>query len=214
MVRVVIASCSVTYHGRGETDLPRAVRAILIKADGAVSVHSDIGNKPLNYMGAGNTLTITRKGRQQIWTFATKKETITVRIHRLISDTAFPLDGAEPGLERRGTEHQLQAWIAANPSCLGRGWEVLAREYPTGAGAVDILAKDPNGQIVAVEVKRTAMLPSVDQAHRYVEALNLSGEYGVVRGLIAAVDVRPNTRAQADRRGISWIELPQIWRND
>lgn len=213
-MRVVIASCSVTYQGRGNTSLPRAVRAILIKSDGAVSIHSDLGNKPLNYMGTGNTLTVTRRGRQQIWTFANKKEAIEVKIHSLISDTAFDLDGAEPGLERQNTEHHLQAWIAANPESLGAGWEVLAREYPTGAGAVDILARDPNGQIVAVEVKRTAMLPSVDQAHRYVEALNRSGEYGIVRGLVAALDVRPNTRAQADKRGVTWIEVaPSEWNN-
>lgn len=210
-MRVLIASCSVTYEGRGNTHLPRATRAILIKSDGSVSVHSDISNKPLNYMGAGNTLTITRKGRQQVWTFATKKETIEVRIHRLISDTSFMLDGAEPGLARQGTEHHLQAWIAAHPESLGSGWEVLAREYPTGAGAVDILAKDPNGQIVAVEVKRIAMLPSVDQAHRYVEALNQSGQHGLVRGMVAAVDVRPKTRAQAEKRGISWVEVDENW---
>lgn len=210
-MRVVIAYCSVTYQGRGNTTLPRATRAILIKADGAISVHSDIGNKALNYMGAGNTLSISKKGRQQTWTFSNKKESIEVKIHKLISDSSFDLDGSEPGLERQGTEHHLQAWIAAHPESLGHGWEVLSREYPTGAGAVDILAKDPQGQIVAVEVKRTAMLPSVDQAHRYMEALNRSGEHGPVRGLIAALDVRPNTRSQADKRGISWTEIDPQW---
>jgi len=211
-VRVIIASCSVTYQGRGNTTLPRATRAILIKADGAISVHSDLGNKPLNYMGSGNTLTVTRKGKQQIWTFANKKEAIEVKIHKLISDTAFDLDGSEPGLERQNTEDHLQAWIAANPQSLGTGWEVLAREYPTGAGPVDILARDSKGQIVAVEVKRTAMLGSVDQVHRYVESLNRSGEHGNVRGLVAAIDVRPKTREQAEKRDISWIEVnPADW---
>jgi RecB family endonuclease NucS len=163
-------------------------------------------------MGSGNILTISRRGKQQIWTFANKKEAIEVKIHKLISDTAFDLDGSEPGLERQNTEHHLQAWIAANPQSLGTGWEVLAREYATGAGPVDILARDAQGQIVAVEVKRTAMLGSVDQAHRYVEALNRSGEHGNVRGLVAALDVRPNTRAQADKRDISWVEInPADW---
>lgn len=211
-MRVVIASCSVTYEGRGSTDLPKAIRAILIKSDGAVSVHSDLGNKPLNYMGAGNTLTITRRGRQQVWTFSSKKEVIEVRIHRLISDTSFDLDGSEPGLDRQGTEHHLQAWIAANPECLGPGFKTLGREYRTGAGAVDILAIDPEGQVYAVEVKRIAMIASVDQAHRYVEALNRAGTHGTVRGMIAALDVRPNTRRQAEKRGIAWVEISDAWR--
>lgn len=162
-------------------------------------------------MAAGNALSVAFRGRQQIWTFTTKKESIEVKIHKLISDTSFNLDGSEPGLERQGTEHHLQAWIAAHPESLGRGWKVLSREYPTGAGAVDILAEDPNGQIVAIEVKRTAMLPSVDQAHRYVEALNRSGEHGIVRGVVAALDVRPRTREQADTRGIAWIEIDPGW---
>lgn len=211
-VRIVVASCSVTYEGRGNTDLPRATRAIIIKSDGAISVHSDLSNKPLNYMGAGNAFTITRKGRQTIWAFSNKKEAITVRIHKLISDTSFNLEGSEPGLHRQGTEHHLQAWIASHPESLGRGWEVLAREHPTGAGPVDILARDPEGNTVAVEVKRTAMLGAVDQATRYVEALNQTGEHGTVRGMIAALDVRPNTKALADKRGIHWVELPSDWR--
>lgn len=211
-MRVVIASCSVTYEGRGSTDLPKANRAILIKSDGAVSVHSDLGNKPLNYMGAGNTLTISKRGRQQIWTFASKKEIITVRIHKLISDTSFDLEGSEPGLARQGTEHHLQAWIAENPECLGPGFQTLGREYQTGAGAVDILAMDREGHVYAVEVKRTAMLPSVDQTHRYVEALNRGGEHGVVKGMLVALDVRPKTRAQAEKRGILWTEIDPGWR--
>ena len=50
-MRLVIAECSVTYAGRLNAYLPPAKRLIMIKADGAVLVHSDGGSyKPLNWM--------------------------------------------------------------------------------------------------------------------------------------------------------------------
>lgn len=210
-VRIVVALCSVTYQGRGLTELPRAVRAILIKGDGAVSIHADAGNKPLNYMGAGNTFTPTRRGPQHVWTFSNRKETLEVRIHRLISDSDFDLDALDPGLSRDRTEHHLQAWLAAHPDALGEGFSFVAREFQTGAGAVDLLVTDADGQYVAVEVKRTAMLGAVDQVLRYVSALNADGALGQVRGMIAALDVRPNTAEQADRRGVPYVTVTPDW---
>jgi RecB family endonuclease NucS len=210
-VRIVVALCSVTYTGRGSTELPRAVRAILIKSDGAISIHADTGNKPLNYMGAGNVFTPTRRGPQHVWTFSNRKETLEVRIHRLISDSDFDLDALDPGLSRDRTEHHLQAWLADHPEALGDGYTFVAREYQTGAGAVDLLVRDADGNYVAVEVKRTAMLGAVDQVHRYVTALNMSGDLGSVTGMVAALDVRPNTAEQADRRGIPYVTVRPDW---
>lgn len=207
-MRIVVANCSVDYSGRGQTHLPYAVRALLIKADGSVSIHADLnGNKPLNYMGAPCVLTIRKRGRSQVWVFENKKESIQVRIRSIISDETFHLDGTEPGLARTGTEHELQAWIAEHPYCLGDSVQFIQREYRTGAGAVDLLMRDELG-FLAVEVKRVASLGSVDQVLRYVDALNAHGELGVVRGVIAALDIRPTTAAQALRRGVECITVP------
>jgi RecB family endonuclease NucS len=203
-MRIVVAECTVTYSGRGSTHLPRAVRAIFIKSDGAVSVHADTSNKPLNYMGAGNTFTEARQGRQTLWTFATRKEVIEVKIHRMVSDQTILLDGADPGLKRDGTEHHLQAWIAEHPECLGPGYTFVAREYPTGAGPVDLLVRDAEGLPVAVEVKRVAQgMNVVDQISRYVQALNELGELGTVTGMIAAFEIRPRTEERAARKNIA-----------
>lgn len=208
-MRIVIARLSVEYSGRGDTRLPAAVRAILIKQDGAVSIHADMnGNKPLNYMSAPNTFTQTRRGRQIIWTFRNRKETLTVRIHSLISDTSFALDTIEPGLTRARTEKDLQAWLAAHPSVLGDDVRVVHREYPTGSGPVDLLAITDSGQAIAIEVKRTAMLGAVDQVLRYTAALNASGTLGPVAGMIVAVDIRPNTAALAAVHGITCRTVP------
>ena len=40
-MRLVIARCSVDYQGRLSAHLPSAVRLLLAKADGSVSIHAD-----------------------------------------------------------------------------------------------------------------------------------------------------------------------------
>jgi RecB family endonuclease NucS len=48
-MRLIVARCEVRYTGRLSALLPRALRLIVIKADGSVLVHADAGGyKPLN----------------------------------------------------------------------------------------------------------------------------------------------------------------------
>lgn len=212
-MRVVVADCSVIYTGRGDTKLPRAIRALIVKDDGSVSVHNDRGTKPLNYMGKDCVLTITSEETYDMWSFDTRKESLQVKMFQVYSDSFFPLERSpEDTLERDGTENQLQEWISEHPECVGEGFVFVSREYPTGAGPVDILMKDPEGTFVAVEVKRVAMLGAVDQVSRYVEALKRDSGFTEVYGLIAALDVRPKTRELASKRGISWVTVPNSWR--
>jgi len=213
-MRMVIATCSVVYTGRGDTRLPAAVRAILIKTDGAVSIHSDFGNKPLNYMGKGSIHTESEADGTLVWSFDSRKESIQIHLHAVHSDSDHLLSEVEPGLVRDGTEPQLQAWLAEHPEQLGPGYTLVGREYPTGAGPVDLLVLDEAGTPVAVEVKRVAMLGAADQVSRYMEALRSEVEFQHVRGMIAALDVRPKTRLLAEKRNISWVELPRTWRDE
>jgi len=48
-MRLVIATCTVDYVGRLSAHLSSAVRLLMVKADGSVSVHADGGAyKPLS----------------------------------------------------------------------------------------------------------------------------------------------------------------------
>src|SRR4051794_4485536 len=50
-VRLVIAKCSVDYVGRLSAHLPPAVRLLMVRAEGSVSIHADArAYKPLNWM--------------------------------------------------------------------------------------------------------------------------------------------------------------------
>lgn len=185
----------------------------MLKADGSISIHNNKSNKPLNYMGKGNVFTEEIVGGQTIWNFDTRKENLRVEMHEIISDTSFDLEDDEEGLIRDGTENHLQAWLADNPDALGAGYTLVSREYVTGAGPVDLLVLDADGNPIAIEVKRVAMLSSADQIRRYVEALKEKEGFENVRGIIAALDVRPNTVKLAEKRGTDWVIVPPNWRD-
>jgi endonuclease len=211
-MRIVIANCSAVYTGRGDTKLSPAVRAIIIKSDGAVSIHPDTGNKPLNYMGKGNVFTEESIDDNIIWKFDTSKENLTLILHEIISDSEHELDLDAEGLVRDGTENHLQEWLAENPEVIGNGFTLVEREFRTEHGPVDLLMKDSEGNYLAVEIKRVAMLNTVGQVKRYVDAMMETGLHGDVRGLIAALDIRPNTLKLAQRRGIECVTVGDAWK--
>lgn len=172
-MRVLIARCAVVYSGRLDTTLAPAVRAILLKADGSVAVHTDAALAAKNWMVRPTSVYLPPVGRASrrrpvTWTFATSRESLTITITSVLADTEHALEVADPGLVKRGTERDLQAWLARHPDRLGDGHVFLAREHPTGAGPVDLMTLAPDGVRVAVEVKRVASIGAVDQVSRYV----------------------------------------------
>jgi RecB family endonuclease NucS len=203
-VRLVVARCSVDYEGRLVAHLPEAVRLIMVKADGCVAVHSDGGAyKPLNWMNAPNT----RRESPGGWEVVNPKgERLVITIVEVISDSSFPF-GEDPGLVKDGVEAHLQQLLADNPSTLGSGMTLVRREYHTAIGPIDLVCRDRDGQLVAIEVKRRGEIDGVEQLARYVERLRLDSSLGEVRGLFVAQLVKPQARVLAESRGLGWLEV-------
>jgi RecB family endonuclease NucS len=203
-VRLVIARCSVDYAGRLTAHLPEAVRLIMVKADGCVAVHADGGAyKPLNWMNAPNTL-VTSDGEWIVT--GPKGEQLTITLHEVLSDTSFPL-GSDPGLRKDGVEAHLQELLAANPDAIEAGLRLVRREYPTAIGPIDLVCRDADDHVVAVEVKRRGEIDGVEQLTRYVERLHLDSTLGDVRGVLVAQVVRQQARVLAEARGFRWVEV-------
>lgn len=212
-MRIVIAECSAIYTGRGDTKLDVAVRAIMIKTDGSVSLHSDQNMKPLNYMTGKVVFTeeINPDGGIE-WVFDSSRESLRLTLYSIISDSSHELSEFEPGLQRDGTEKDLKFWLASNPSVLGSGYSTVDVEYPTGQGPVDLYVLDELGVPVAVEIKRVATLASVGQILRYVHSLREISN-PETRGMIAALDIRPKTKILADKHEfLRCVTLPDDWR--
>ena len=203
-MRLVIARCSVDYEGRLSAHLPEAVRLIMVKADGCVAVHADGGAyKPLNWMNAPNTLVA---GADEWVVTNPKGERLTITLHEVLTDTAHDL-GTDPGLRKDGVESHLQELLAANPGTIEDGLRLVRREYPTAIGPVDLVCRDREGNVVAVEVKRRGEIDGVEQLTRYVERLHLDSTLGLVRGVLVAQVVKPQARVLAEARGFRWVEV-------
>jgi RecB family endonuclease NucS len=201
-VRLVIARCSVDYVGRLTAHLPSALRLLLVKADGSVSIHADDrAYKPLNWMSPPCTLA-EAPGR---WTVTNKAgEQLVITIEEVVSDSSYEL-GKDPGLVKDGVEKHLQELLADRCDVLGEGWTLVQREYFTDIGPVDLLCKDESGAHVLVEIKRHAEIDGVEQLTRYLQ--RVSTVLGDVKGVLAAQSFKPQAKVLAADRGIVCVQL-------
>jgi len=203
-VRLVVATCSVTYVGRLEASLGEAKRLLMVKADGCIAIHADGGAyKPLNWMNAPNTLT----EHDDRWVVTNPKgETLTIFMREVHSDSQHEL-GEDPGLTKDGVEAHLQELLAALPDSIESGLTLVKREYPTAVGPVDLLCRDASGTTVAIEIKRRGEIDGVEQLTRYINCLRADSSLGEIRGIFVAQVIKPQARVLAESRGLSWREV-------
>lgn len=203
-MRLVVAKCSVDYSGRLTAHLPMAMRLILIKADGSVSIHADDrAYKPLNWMSPPCTIRMD----DDIWTVTNRSgDTLVISIEEVVHESAHDL-GVDPGLIKDGVEAHLQALLAEQVERLGSGYTLIRREYPTPIGPVDLLCRDAAGAVVAVEIKRRGEIDGVEQLTRYVELLGRDPLLAPVTGVFAAQQIKPQARTLAEDRGLRCVVL-------
>jgi RecB family endonuclease NucS len=215
-MRLVIARCSVDYAGRLSAHLPMATRLLMLKGDGSILVHSDSGSyKPLNWMNPPCTISVQEPdeeqvalGVQEVWRVSQAKtaDILYVLIFEVIHELEHHL-GIDPGLIKDGVEAHLQELLAEHLEVWDPKATLIRREYFTAIGPVDILAKDGNGQTVAIELKRRGDIDGVEQLTRYLELLNRDPQLRPVRGIFAAQEIKPQARTLAEDRGIECLVL-------
>jgi len=201
-MRLVIAQCSVDYVGRLSAHLPSAIRLLMIKADGSVSIHADDrAYKPLNWMSPPCKL----EEAPGVWRVVNKAgEQLLITIEEIHEDISYEL-GKDPGLVKDGVEAHLQELLAAAPHTMGDGYTLVRREYMTAIGPVDLLCRDASGGAVAVEVKRRGEIDGVEQLTRYLELMNRDPLLGPVAGVYVAQEIKPQARTLAEDRGIRCV---------
>lgn len=219
----MIAQCQVDYAGRLTAHLPMAKRLIMVKSDGAVSVHADDrAYKPLNWMSPPCTLTVSVPEPDedlpattadidpqitQVWEVRGRDgDTLQISIGEVFLDTEHDM-GIDPGLQKDGVEAHLQALLAEHPGTFGEGCTLVRREHPTPIGPVDLLLRDASGGYVAVEVKRRGEIDGVEQLTRYLELMNRDPHLAPVKGVFAAQQIKPQARVLATDRGITCVTV-------
>jgi RecB family endonuclease NucS len=201
-VRLVIARCSVDYIGRLTAHLPPAIRLLMVKADGSVSIHADDrAYKPLNWMSPPCRV----EEAPGVWRVVNKAgEELRITLEEVLHDTSHEL-GIDPGLRKDGVEAHLQELLAASPVIFGEGFTLVRREFPTAIGPVDLMCRNAEAASVAIEVKRRATIDAVEQLTRYLELLNRDPLLAPVSGILAAQTIAPQARTLAEDRGIRCV---------
>lgn len=179
-------------------------------------MHSDsLSYKPLNWMSPPCVLSVlepepelANSGVIELWKVSQAKsaDLLMISIHEILHDSSHEL-GMDPGLQKDGVEADLQRLLAEQIELLGQGYRLVRREYMTAIGPVDILAKDENGQSVAVEIKRRGDIDGVEQLTRYLELMNRDPLLTPVTGVFAAQEIKPQARTLAEDRAIRCVIL-------
>jgi endonuclease len=207
-VRLIVARCSVDYTGRLTTHLPEAVRLLMFKADGGVSIWHDGGSavKPQNWMTPptvieedGDTIVVRKHA-------GATEDRLEIRISEVLSDSLHDM-GEAAELEKDGVEAHLQEALAAAPQFCGEGFRLVRREWPTDIGPVDLMCRDDDDGWIAVEIKRVATIDAVEQLARYLERICLDPAMAECRGVLAAQTIKPQARVLAESRGIACVEV-------
>lgn len=204
-MRLVIARCSVDYVGRLTAHLPDAVRLLLVKADGSVSIHADgRAYKPLNWMSPPCVIAEA----DGVWRVTNRAdEQLVITISEILHDSSHEL-GVDPGLRKDGVEAHLQVLLAERCGAIREGLTLVRREYETGIGPVDLMCRDADGASVAVEVKRRGEIDGVEQLTRYLARLDADpGLPHPVRGILVAQSITPQARLLAADRGLSCVTV-------
>jgi RecB family endonuclease NucS len=207
-MRLIVARLSCKYSGRLNTELPEALRLLMIKADGTVMIWADSGGssvKPLNWMTPptaiiedGDTIVVRKiKGDDQL----------EITLHEVVSDIDHLMDFDADRLSKDGVEADLQVALAAAPHFCGEGFRLVRREWPTDIGPVDLMCRDEDDGWIAVEIKRVGNIDAVEQLARYLERIRMDPGKADCRGVLAATTVKPQARVLAESRGITWVEV-------
>ena len=176
----------------------------MVKADGCVAIHADIGAyKPLNWMNAPNRV----DELDDRWIVTNPAgERLEILLEEVLQDLEVSLD-TERGLTMSGVERELQELLAEHPEHLEAGLSTVTREFRTDIGPIDLLCRDSAGASVAVEIKRIGEIDGVEQLTRYLARLERDPELAPVRGIFAATIIKPQARVLAESRGIGWVEI-------
>lgn len=202
--------CTVDYEGRAASTLGPGDRHVMLKPDGTALVHTDEGQKPVNWQPPGCDHDVTVEDGHLVVRSerSTPAEELFVQFDEVAHAARF--DVTDPtDLSLTGTEEDLRQRILDDPDLVESGFSPLATERTTPAGAVDIYGQDSDGRTVVVELKRRRVGPdAVGQVDRYVGALERDLHADArVRGILVAPSITDRARDLLAEKGMEFVSL-------
>lgn len=217
-MRILVVRASIRYSGRIDAEVGLGDRVILIKGDPACIdgcvIHGLKGVNPKNWMPAGSVVR-EQPGLIEI-RHAQRGELLEIFVERILSDQTVPLELDGP-LVKLGSERELSDRLVERLELIQPGLELVAREYRTPAGPIDLLCRLPDAggdppAPVAVEVKRNRVtnLEVLYQLKRYLDALAQMEQWAEgppARGVIVAAGFGRELEAAARAEGVQIVRV-------
>lgn len=187
----VAAECEVLYHGRAASTADAGDYLLIVKRDGSLQLHGDTGIKPVNWQPQVDDVHLELDDGRLALTAQRFTPPEWVRVTFLAVGFAQAVELTETsGFVLMGTEAEMQRALALEPERIEAGLEVLELELPTPVGGIDLYARDVEGRLVVVELKRgRANQEAVHQLQRYVAAVRDQLDDADVRGILAAPEI-------------------------
>lgn len=210
-MRIIVADLSANYEGRGKTELPKAIRSIIIKEDGSILIHNEKGFKPVNYMTKIDHYIEEDIDNEKHLLFINRKEKLEIILHSIIEEHNLKLEIDDPAIIREQTEDLLQLYVSQNIEKLDKNYQFISREFETGFGPVDILAYNKNTKNkVAIEIKRNATMNAIYQVLRYIDSMKkYKDQY--IEPVVASIKFNDSTLRLAERKKVKCIKIPENW---
>ena len=205
---ILIGDCSVRYQGRAGSKLGAGQRVLIAKGDGAFMIHQKHKVLPVNYQPPGTLVTGEMADGELVIRAHRKKpaEEIETRFSNILFAESFDLKD-DKKLRTAGTERDLAELLMQDLHAIEPGLKPMQHEASVLQGYIDIVAKDPQGNTVLVELKRKkAGLGEVTQLLRYVREVAKRKDRNV-RGILCAPSITPNAKTFLLKEGLEFRKL-------
>src|SRR5690625_2304485 len=151
----VAGEFDVLYSGRAASTADAGDFLLMLKGDGSLQIHSHRGVKPVNWQPQTDALDLSVEDGYAVLLSERRSPPEFVRVAFLEVAFAQSLRLQElTGFVLIGSEAEMQQSLARNPEVIEEGLTLLDREVPTGVGGIDRYARDAQGRLVVVELKR------------------------------------------------------------
>lgn len=204
---ILVGEMEMEYRGRASSTTGRDERILIVKRDGAVLIHGGSGYRPINWQPDTSSIRI-RRGDEYLdieFIRSRPREVLLTRIYRIfLLYSKRMIDRNE--LEMYFTEEHLRRVLKKMPWEIEEGLRIIGEEVEIPPGKVDLLARDREGRLVVIELKKGRIgRNEVLQLERYARHYRRGDPE--VRAVIVGQSITPEAEIIAKNLGIEFKQL-------
>ncbi|MEB3779355.1 MAG: endonuclease NucS [Desulfurococcales archaeon] len=209
---IMLGNCVMEYEGRAASRTTPGDRLVVIKPDGSVLVHGPRGFKPTNWQPDTSAIVVSGEDTLIIRAIRRSPREVLIIECRKVYLLAAGIGAEEGSFWMYVNEHEIRDIITRKPELVEEGLRIVRVEKPVEPGFIDLYAKDREGRLVVIELKRVkAGEDAARQLIRYIEYFRSKGVEP--RGILVAPEATDTAISLLERAGLEFkrIDLRKIY---